>query len=185
MSRQARINVLLILICLLFGGGLVSAMTTRDAPGETTVAISDPDPVVTRKVRFNPPSAGSFVALTERPLFSESRRRAERARPAVQTAPPPDLRITGFIAIGGTPRALVQINGAPAEMVRMNSAVESWRVSDIGDTTLTLKKGDRSATYELGEEPARQVRAPAAAGPSDQSGQSPVPSFDMTEQIDD
>ena len=181
MSRQVRINLLLSLLCLLIGSGLVSAMTAPKSVPATLTVKADTTRQPTQRVRFQPPSIGTFGDLTERPIFSETRRPEVKSRRQAQQTPAPRLLITGFIEIGGAPRALVQIDGNPTETVQLNTLVGSWRVTEVGNGTLTLSLGARDVKYTLGEVPSEVTED----GPAKAEGPRDVTTMDMSDRIDE
>lgn len=183
MSRRAILNVVLTLICALLGGGLVKAMAVRAPEPVSVPSIQQTQSVAPRLVTFTVPNARTFATLTQRPLFSATRRPAAVIRETATETPPPSVRMTGVVAVGDSRQALVQIDGAPTEMIGTGTRIGQWRVLRITDTILTLKRGERTASYVLGDEPTVPQSGSATALRSSRT--QPTASFDMSDQIDE
>lgn len=181
MGRYTRLNLLLLATCALMGSGLYSAMSR--VPEQALVGVAEPEraPPPARLLRFDPGAANRFGAITDRPLFMQTRRPVERVQKPVVQVPPPGLRITGMFTVGADRQAMVRIDAGPTETLRMNDRVGDWRVSAMTDQTVTLSLRQRSIVYRLGEEPPED----SAPGAVRRDRPAPAASFDMSEQIDE
>jgi general secretion pathway protein N len=105
----------------------------------------------------------SALATTrERPLFSLSRRppaaaieaNAEPAQAPAPAAPPPperpDLKLIGTILSPATSVVLLRDSATQAvKSLRVGEATSGWRVKTVSLGSVTLEKGEQSATFGL------------------------------------
>ena len=135
---KVRLAFAVIVCAALWSSPLGAAETTPDNP----LAAVSPD---------------KLSETTERPLFTPSRRKPppEVAAAPVEAPPPPPpappkLSLFGIVQDEHGPRAIAR-SGTDDKTVglRVGDQVESWSVSSIGRTQLTLSLKERSVVFSL------------------------------------
>lgn len=106
-----------------------------------------------------------YTAITDRPLFQESRRpivpEAETtAEPEVkapepeapeppQVAPPPDVRLLGVLSGGARTAALLSLAGEDAQWQNIGAEIEGWTLDRIETDHVIFKTQERVHRVEL------------------------------------
>jgi len=135
---------------------------------ETTAPAETPAPAgssLKNPLAANPLAATSLDQLsetTERPLFTPSRHKPppEAVAEPVEAAPPPPpaapkLALYGIIQDEHGPRAIVKPGAGTDDRtlgLRIGDQVESWSVTGINRTQLTLSLKERSVVFSLFDE---------------------------------
>lgn len=131
-------------------------------PGSPDAAVADasPDPrLAGRRVR---PDV-YYQALTDRPLFSPTRRPVSFAEPepepepepviAVPSAPavpvPPVLRVLGVIGSGAGLSALISHNETEADWLTSGDEIDGWTIAEIGPDWIQLSLGPQTFRVEM------------------------------------
>lgn len=155
MTRRMAGNLLLTLVTVALAAGALQAAQTPDAkPVAANRAASDvaPDPLV---VRFAPPPAQRYAVIAKRPPFQSDRsppRRAKPAAPVRKEVRKPSVAITGLMATGSTRRALLSVAGASPNLHAVGDDIAGWRLVEISQTGITLRRGQRTLSLAMGEE---------------------------------
>lgn len=134
--------------------------------------------------------ADSFGAVSERPLFTATRRPPElqtEETPAATnlqpTVQPTNLLLSAIILEGDTRLALLQTTSPPGEIQQINEGgvFNGWTVAEIRDESVLLRTGDRTAELQLRKfqssmtvSPGAARRPRAAAAPAAQRVRSPA-----------
>lgn len=106
-----------------------------------------------------------YTAITDRPLFQESRRpiapqieeaeepEAEAPVPTAPTvlpqAPPPNVRLLGVLAGGARTAALLSISGDDPQWQNIGSDVAGWTLDQIAADHIVLTEQERAHRVEL------------------------------------
>ncbi|WP_299695261.1 hypothetical protein [uncultured Tateyamaria sp.] len=105
-----------------------------------------------------------YTAITDRPLFAETRRpfvaeapaltpveaEAEPEAPAPPPVlPPPEVRLLGVLSGGAREAALLSIAGGDPEWFDIGSDIDGWRLSDIAPAEIQLTQNERALRVEL------------------------------------
>ncbi|MEL7092554.1 MAG: hypothetical protein AAFN94_12545 [Pseudomonadota bacterium] len=116
------------------------------------------------KLAPNPRQDTFFAAITDRPLFSETRRPVvEQAAPAPEpeveiaapaAAPPsesavPDAVLLGVLTGGARTAALLSIAGADPEWLSQGARIDSWTLAEVGSNSVLFKENEREHRVEL------------------------------------
>lgn len=136
---------------------LVSPPSLDEAPAVAAVPGPEPDPEPAAEDAFAIPGPGPltrFAEITERPLFSPSRRPPVRARaatpkPVAAAAPTPkqidtgEYRLLGVVIEEDRRVALLRsLRGRTIEVVSEGGTLEAWTVEKIEPESVTLVQGD-------------------------------------------
>lgn len=92
-----------------------------------------------------------FLAMLDRPLFSPTRRPPPPPPPPspVETQEPlPNVHLYGLYGGESGGGAIVRIDGKNRR-VHVNDTVGGWRLSAIGERSVTFKRGSRSRSVDL------------------------------------
>ncbi|MEP6016989.1 MAG: hypothetical protein ABJ251_00700 [Paracoccaceae bacterium] len=102
-----------------------------------------------------------YSAITERPLFSQTRRPAT-FEPAIeepvvevveekpqQEAPPPNVALHGVSGSVDNLRALLSIEDGAPDWFLTNAIIQQWVLSEIGSDWIVLRRNDKSFRVEL------------------------------------
>lgn len=107
-----------------------------------------------------------FAAISDRPVFVESRRPLEltvsiveedpepspirEPEPEVEVdVPAPNLVLHGVLTGGAKSSALVSLDGAEPEWIREGTEIAGWRLTTIEADAIELSETDRSLRIEL------------------------------------
>lgn len=106
-----------------------------------------------------------YAAITDRPLFQQSRRpntpqtevvaTPEPEAPAPEApapptiAPPPDLRLLGVISGGARSAALLSLAGDDAQWQNIGARIEGWTLDEIAADHVVLTENERAHRVEL------------------------------------
>lgn len=107
-----------------------------------------------------------FAAITDRPVFEQSRRPIESApvadeEPSVPESEPvvtpepegkipePNIVLLGVLTGGARNSALIALNGAEPEWVRQSAEVAGWILTTIESDAIELNEADRSLRIDL------------------------------------
>lgn len=168
-------NLLILAGAVLLANHLVSAwrgfekesnleLVIKKAAGHSSAAAATPVPAVEQTAPF-----GDFLVVSERNVFSPERRPLAD-QPAVADVPqPPPLPIkpalNGVSTLGGKRRAFLTVfegnnTQGQARVVEIGENVQGYVVSEITDSTLTLKWNDHQVLIDIWNSP-RPQGAPA------------------------
>ena len=133
----------LALVAALALGGNATAQERGASPAATGVSV-----------RFEAPPLGRFDAISERPLFSPSRRPPQKveAKAPEKRTPPPDVVLTGVTMAGARRKAIVLVAGS-SRIVAVGERLGDWRIAAIEDQQLTLEFGVQRHLVELLTDP--------------------------------
>ena len=128
-------------------------------PGMVTranlVATEEPDPQAPTPEFVPAGFDDAFREVLERPLFSPGRRPPSvMVNVIAEAAPPsasePALQLHGIVATGSDAMALIAMDGAPAlRRVAVGDEIGGWRIEEIGDEGVLLRRGDGSIRLQL------------------------------------
>lgn len=126
----------------------------RPAAGEVPRTAPGPPPAEL-------PPLDAFAAITERPLFHQSRRppepppRTVATRPAAPPPPPPTLvgyELIGVVMRTGDRVALVRTPAEPRVEVRRGDSLGTWTVTDIDRWGIRLESGEQFGNLLIDQE---------------------------------
>ena len=150
--------------CILVGiqaGKLLMAPTGFAALPANAAAVQEPPR--TKQVRFEAPELALFAEIAERPLFSPNRRppepkmvvsdNAEKLviRAAVPAERPLQIILLGVASTSEVQSAIVQIEGAGSELLRLGESLEGWTLASIEQETVVFARDEERVTALLGE----------------------------------
>src|SRR3954469_11206989 len=127
-----RAHIPLLTGCAIFG----AVIAVELAPAESeipTVAVVEPRAVAATPKRLPPPPLDELVAAAvARPLFSATRRPAEKASPTSTSDPDlSDIRLTGIVMEAGRHVAIFAIAGARPVARSEGENLKEWRLDSI------------------------------------------------------
>jgi hypothetical protein len=154
-------------------------------PLAPTVTAAPPAAPVSERVATPPepriPREDAVGEIAARPLFSAERRpyaappppRARQATPA-REQPALPLELAGTYLSGADSAALVQVSGGAPEWLRPGDLIDGWRIDEIKQGQVQLRKGDQEQVLllraDLAVEPRRR---PVPARPALQADDEP------------
>jgi hypothetical protein len=154
-------------------------------PLAPTVTAAPPAAPILERVATPPepriPRDDAVDNIAARPLFSAERRpyvappppRARQAAPAPDQAALP-FELAGTYLSGADSAALVQASGRAPEWLRPGDLIEGWRIDQIKQDQVQLRKGDQEQVLllraDLAVEPRRR---PVPARPAQQADDEP------------
>ena len=117
-----------------------------------------------------------FLAMLDRPLFSPTRRPPPPPPPPAPVEaqePLPNVHLYGLYGGDGSGGAIVRVDGKNRR-VRLNESINGWKLSAIGERSITFKRGTRSRSIDLvhviprsdAAKPSTESVAPAAQVPT-------------------
>lgn len=121
------------------------------------------EPPRTEQIRFEAPELAHFAEIAERPLFSPDRRppepkmvvsdNAEKLviRAAVPAERPLQIILLGVASTSDVQSAIVQIEGAGSELLRLGENLEGWTLASIEQETVVFARDAERVTALLGE----------------------------------
>ncbi len=163
--------------CVLVGiqaSDLLSAPSGFAALPAEAAAVQEPPR--TENVRFEAPELALFAEIAERPLFSPDRRppkpkvavseTAEKLviRAAVPAERPLQVMLLGVASTSDAQSAIVQIEGAGSELLRLGESLQGWTISSIGEDSVVFSRNEERVTALLGE--VAEVQVPDTGTPS-------------------
>ena len=117
------------------------------------------------------PPFTDFMVVAERNLFTPERQPEPESSDTSAPTPPelsrnPDLN--GITTLGGQKRAFLTLyegkkQEKKSKVVTLGDSVQGYRVSEIGDTNLTMKWNDHAITIDLSTQGAQQAAAASKA----------------------
>jgi hypothetical protein len=172
-----RVAVLFLAGSALFGATLLSEIEPTN-PGGQPVATPAPAPEQTSPAQRTPsPRINDLVATTlSRPLFSATRRPAERAVSGAPADPGlTDVRLTGTVIEPSRRTAIFAVQGAKLLARSEGETVNDWHLDAIGPREVTLTGSAGTTTLQPKNDP-NLVRTgqPAQAAAAAQPGGPPV-----------
>ena len=172
-----RVAVLFLAGSALFGAVLLGELDTGD-PGVLPVATPAPAPEQTRPAqRLQIPRVDDLVATTlGRPLFSATRRPAERAAPDRPVDPElPNIRLTGIVIEPDRHVAIFAVPGAKPLVRSEGETVNDWHLDAIAPREVTVTGPAGTTTLEPKADP-NLVRTaqPAQPAPAPRLGTPPA-----------
>ncbi len=162
--------------CVLVGiqaAGLLSAPTGFAALPAEAAAVQDPPQ--TERVYFEAPELALFAEIAERPLFSPDRRPPKAKvvvsedaetlviRAAVPAERPLQVMLLGVASTNDTQSAILQVDGAGSELLRLGETVQGWTISSIGEDSVVFTRDEERVTALLGE--VAEVKVPDSETP--------------------
>jgi hypothetical protein len=150
-----RVAVLLLAGSALFGAVLLGELNPED-PGVPPATTSVPMPAQTLPAqRPQSPRMDDLVATTlSRPLFSATRRPAERAAPDRLADPElTNVRLTGIVVDPDQRTAIFAVQGAKPLVRSEGETVNDWHLDSIAPHEVTLTGPAGTTTLELKSDP--------------------------------
>ncbi len=151
MALPVVLAVLLLALWLRPNGTLRNAQWKAPAPLRPDLSQAGAGTVLER---MQPPSAGQYAAILERPLFS-STRRPPPPKPVEKTnaAPPaPDAlattRIYGTFVVAGASGIIADVGGKPRRILA-GGMLGDWKVASIVDRDITFVRGAETRVIKL------------------------------------
>lgn len=92
-----------------------------------------------------------FLAMLERPLFSPTRRPPPPPPPPAPVEvqePLPNVHLYGLYGGDSNGGAIVRVDGKNLR-VQLNESINGWKLSAIGERSITLRRGARSRSIDL------------------------------------
>lgn len=138
----------------------VSTTRSYDLPEEREISRNDVDAAANSVSLPERPDV-FYAAITERPLFAQSRRpEAFAAPPAEEPAPveagqpepevlPPNIDLHGVSGSVDHLRALLSVEGGAPEWFETNAIIQRWVLAEIGTDWIMLQHAGRSFRVEL------------------------------------
>jgi hypothetical protein len=152
-------------------------------PLAPTVTAAPPAAPILERVATPPepriPHGDAVDRIAARPLFSAERRPyvappPPRARQAAPNQPALPLELAGTYLSGATSAALLQVSGRAPEWLRPGDLIEGWRIDEIKQDQVQLRKGDQKQVLllraDLAVEPRRR---PVSARPEHHADDKP------------
>jgi len=172
-----RVAVLFLAGGALFGAVLLGELDSGD-PGGQPVATPAPAPEQTRPAqRMQSPRVDDLIATTlSRPLFSATRRPAERAAPDRPVDPElPNIRLTGIVIEPDRHIAIFAVQGAKPLVRSEGETVNDWHLDAIAPREVTVTGPAGTTTLEPKADP-NLVRTaqPAQPAPAPRLGTPPA-----------
>ena len=163
--------------CVIFGAAILFELgpAGSEAP---IIAAAEPRAQATPRKPVQPPPTEELVATAvARPLFSPTRRPAERASPTTASdSDISDIRLTGIVMQPDRHLAIFAVAGAKPVVRAEGESLKEWRLESISPTEVSLSGPGGSRTLAPRTDP-NLVRpgppafpGPAAAGRAAQPG---------------
>ena len=144
---------------------------------------------VTATADFVPPSARTFDAINDRPIFAPDRKPLAPPPVGTSSAPPPlpSISLVGVILDSNTQLALIRSAASPLEVsYAVGASVDGWQLTEIDAEKIVLRYGssvdeiELKATSALPDERAQQRppsgTVPVSTSAAPQPGNSSPPS---------
>jgi hypothetical protein len=128
------------------------------------------------------PRDDAVEEITARPLFSAERRPyvAPPPRPANPAAPALPLELAGTYLSRTDSAALIQVSGRAPEWLRPGDLIDGWRIDEVKQDQVQLRKGDQEQVLLLRADLAVEPRpGPVPAGPGHQADDEPEGTDDV------
>jgi general secretion pathway protein N len=140
-----RAPFLLLLLCLGLGGALYLEISQPPVEALTNAHPVSPaaGQAVPHQSVFVMPPVGTYGEVTERPLFSETRRAPAETAATPVDAPPSDFTLKGIIISTNERHALIE-HGQPPSLERISEGqdLEGWTVESILVDRVVLTRAD-------------------------------------------
>jgi hypothetical protein len=158
-----RVAVLLLAGSALFGAVLLGELNAKD-PGVQPAATPAPVPAQAHPAQLQSPRMDELVATTlSRPLFSATRRPAERAVPDRPADPElTNVRLTGIVVEPDRRTAIFAVQGAKPLVRSEGETVNDWHLDSIAPHEVTVTGPAGTTTLELKNDPNLARPAPQA-----------------------
>jgi len=134
----------------LTNGVPLAPTVTAAPPGAPALEVAERPPLP------RAPDAAAVEQIAARPLFSDTRRPYQPpAEPVVEEAAPEPaqpglpLELAGTYLAGGDRAALLLPAGGSPEWLRKGQLIEGWRIEDIAQDRVQLRKGNRQQVLLL------------------------------------
>jgi hypothetical protein len=133
--------------------GLPLAPTVTAAPPS-----APPLDVAERPAPPRAPAAAAAELIAARPLFSDTRRPYQPPpEPVMEAASEPgqsglSLELAGTYLAGSDQAALLLVAGGSPEWLRKGQLIDGWRIEDIAQDRVQLRKGNRQQVLLLRED---------------------------------
>ena len=149
-----RVAVLLLAGSALFGAVLLGELNAKD-PGVQPAATPAPVPAQAHPAQLQSPRMDELVATTlSRPLFSATRRPAERAVPDRPADPElTNVRLTGIVVEPDRRTAIFAVQGAKPLVRSEGETVNDWHLDSIAPHEVTVTGPAGTTTLELKNHP--------------------------------
>ena len=136
---SSRILTPLLAGCVIFGAAIVYELGPAESEAPLAAA-AEPQAQAAPSNRVQPPPIEEQVATAvARPLFSPTRRPAERASPSNASAPDmSDIRLTGIVVEPDRHLAIFAVAGAKPVVRAEGESLKEWRVESISPTEVSL-----------------------------------------------
>ena len=142
---------------------LYSALTTAPIRTGKALIFSELESSETNAsvVRPEAPEIVRFLSITERPLFSPTRRsqkiveessnieEASSPQTVIQKKMPPRLSLFGIVGAGESSAVLLSIDGASPEWLQPGEQIGEWTLSSLGADWIELISGGEAMRMEL------------------------------------
>ena len=161
-SDLRRALVASILLCVCLCAAMAVELTSSGGPG----ALSDRADRTSRapnalKVssRFTLPPLETFAEVTERPLFSSSRR-PEAVETPENVDQPLNASLAGIV-ISGSSSSIIVSHGDPPVLTRLKRGdqFDGWSISAIEANRVLLRRGDAQQQFKLHDVPGQAAAA--------------------------
>jgi hypothetical protein len=137
-------------------GGVVTLELSSSLPlaPQVTAALpaAPPPDLAPEPAAFEPPPSTAFGEISERPLFSTSRRPFVPETTAEEPPEPEEvvsIELVGTLLTEGARAALLQPAGQAARWLRTGQKVAGWEVETIERDRITLRLDDEAKTLQL------------------------------------
>ena len=177
--------------CVIFGAAILFELGPADSEAPI-LAAAEPRAQVAPPKRPQPPPVEELVATAvARPLFSPTRRPAERASPTTASdSDISDIRLTGIVMEPDRHLAIFAVAGAKPVVRAEGESLKEWRLDSISPTEVSLSGPAGSRTLAPKTDPnlvrpgppvfpgpaaAGRPGQPAVAQPAPGTGRSPNP----------
>jgi hypothetical protein len=164
-----RLPRVLLLACVVMVGAIAAegALLSRRPAIPATSQTTAPTTAAAQAPAISLPPAATYAEITQRSLFSQTRRPEppDRGRPGPPPARP-NLVLLGIALTGNTHYALIRHGNPPKlEQLAEGQSVEGWQIQTVANDHITLTSGSASADFVLGG-----GNRPSAAGPAQPLG---------------
>ena len=150
-----------------FGLGAAALRTVTEPPGmpNTEIDQAQTQVVETRSgetASRSPRAEIYYDAVTDRPLFSETRRPRDAEAPELEPVPapvvtqtpepppaPPDITMHGVITTSDQSSALLGIDGAAPEWIALNTDISGWVLTEIGPDWVRITRDSQTLKVEM------------------------------------
>ena len=175
-SGSVRVLGVASLLCVSFAAVMVLELSSTDGagasvPGAASLALH-PANIPAVPSRFTLPPLETFAEVSERPLFSSSRRpiSAETAAAVVQ---PLSASLAGIV-ISPSSSSIIVMHGDPPTLMRLKEGddIDGWSIRSIEPSRVVLRRGAEEQQLKLHDTAPPQV---ANAAPAPKPEPAPKP----------